>query len=120
MNVILQYTITILFCCLSLCFMHSLWKGTGRKSGAEATREQGTEALQDFPYDHETRVAACITWHYNSVSPHLHSVGIRNLVQALYSCFMLDISKWCSTSVSRLGLLILTNFSLSTVQSRLM
>lgn len=57
MNVILQYTITLLFCCLSLCFLHSLWKGTERKSGAEATREQVTEALQDLPYIHETRVA---------------------------------------------------------------
>lgn len=116
----------MLFCSIQLQFSSAAFLfvlctayGTGRKSGAEATREQGTEALQDFPYDHETRVAACITWHYNSISPHLHSVGIRNLVQALYSCFMLDISKWCSTSVSRLGLLILTNFSLSTVQSRL-
>lgn len=57
MNVILRYTITLLFCCLSLCFLHSLWKGTERKSGAEATREQVTEALQDLPYTHETRVA---------------------------------------------------------------
>lgn len=57
MNVILQYTIMLLFCCLSLCFLHSLWKGTERKSGAEATREQVTEALQELPYTHETRVA---------------------------------------------------------------
>lgn len=57
MNVILRYTITLLFCCLSLCFLHSLWKGTEGKSGAEATREQVTEALQDLPYTHETRVA---------------------------------------------------------------
>lgn len=73
--------------------MHRLWKGAGRKSGAEATREQVTEALQDLPYINEIRVAAYITWHYSTISPHLRPVGIRNLVQALYSHFMLDISK---------------------------
>lgn len=56
MNVILQYKITFLLCCLSLCFLHSFRKGTERKSGAEAMREQVVEALQDLPYSHEMRV----------------------------------------------------------------
>lgn len=56
MNAILQYKITFLLCCLSLCFLHSLWKGTERKSGAEAMREQVAEALQDLPYIHEMRM----------------------------------------------------------------
>lgn len=56
MNVILQYKITFLLCCLSLCFLHSLWKRTERKSEAKATREQVAEALQDLPYIHEMRV----------------------------------------------------------------
>lgn len=90
MNVILQYKITFLLCCLSLCFLHSLWKGTEGKSGAEAMREQVAEALQDLPYIHETRVGGWM----DLTTPSAHTpcpVWIRNLVLAPCPCFMLGL-----------------------------